>query len=191
VFPRTREDGTRTVVVRCLDAQPSLSLTRTFTVLLGACAVHARRLVRDGHRETDLSQRALERDRARAIALGPRTRLDAAPGRPKAPDALRDLLVSLRRAHLGLGVTAPELAPLLAAVDLPALDVPFHRTDDLLRSWAGEGAEPLRARLARALPDARPGGFFLDDLIARHPGKLTLLMGAWEADLGLATGARV
>ena len=192
ISPQQRTDGTRTVLVRCLDAQPSVALTRTFAVLLGALAAQARCLVRDGYREDEHDQQLLERDRARAVAGGPRAVLHAAgPGGLRAPDVLRELLGSLRTALDGLEVTAAELGPLLAAVDLPTLEVPFRRVDDLLCRWAAEGSDGLAARLApERWCDGRAGGVVLQDLYARYRGRVELVIDSWEAELGLARGVR-
>ncbi|SNT54172.1 hypothetical protein SAMN05443665_104150 [Actinomadura meyerae] len=208
VAPVVHPDGTRTVLVRCMDAQASLAVTRAHAVLLCALALHARRLVRDGRREGHVSQRLLEENRARAIADGMRASLgvdaarpgkqqggrpgnagrDAAaePQRRRALLAARDLLTE-RRAEIGnIDATAAELAPLLMMIDLPGLGVPFRRADDVLRGWAAGGPAVLEAKLLESLCDGGvggTGGTVVGELRAAHPGKIGLILESWRTAL--------
>ncbi|QKW33316.1 hypothetical protein HUT06_04115 [Actinomadura sp. NAK00032] len=204
VAPVVHPDGTRTVLVRCLDAQASLAATRAHAVLLCALALHARRLVRDGRREGHVSQRLLEENRARAIADGMRASLgvdNARPGkqaggrdggppaerpRRRALLAARDLLTE-RRAEIGnIDATAAELAPLLMMIDLPGLGVPFRRADDVLRRWACGGPAALEAKLLESLcdgGDGESGGSVVGELRASHPGKIGLILESWRTAL--------
>lgn len=122
VAPVVYPDGTRTVLVRCLDAQASLSATRACAVLLCALAVHARRLVRDGRREGNVSQRLLEENRARAIADGVRASfgLDSAkPGKQAAPQQGRRSQDGRPEARRGASAEErPRRRAVLAARDL-------------------------------------------------------------------------
>ncbi|MGI5241636.1 hypothetical protein [Dactylosporangium sp. CA-139066] len=212
VFPGREPDGTLTVTVRCVDAAASLATTRAHAVLVGALALRARRLVRDGRRLGNVPQELLERNRVRVIARGLRARLavDAPPAGPRergqrgappreaaAPEPvpartqLRRFLEQTLSIELdNLGATPEELFPVVAPIDLPDLGLSHIATEDsLLRAWAAQQRAGFAGTAARALLDPGAGGPLLQAARQVAPGRTGLLLDEWAAIVAARRGA--
>ena len=171
IVPDFADDGSPVVIVRCIDAAPSLATARAHALVLAALALRARRLVRDGKRVGNVPQRTLEENRARAIADGLRARfvLDEAPGRNRhgegraghgeareprmvgARDAIRWLLQDLCAEFSNLEAAAEELAPVILPVELPQLGLRRVASDGELLA----GGPRMGTRCSRGPPGTR------------------------------------
>ncbi|WP_405804039.1 hypothetical protein OG729_02770 [Streptomyces sp. NBC_00210] len=186
-------DRPAAVLVRCLDAQLSLTDLRAQALLLAALALYARRKVRSGNREGPIPQATLEKNRARAVTQGLRAQFlqesgrgakpaDPVPARESVRRLLDELLLPLGR----LEATAEELAPLLVPVEGPSTGLPPTRSQDLLAAAAGRGPHELAATADLLLHDSRPGGLLLESLRQEAPGRVELLLGSWTQRLARA-----
>lgn len=187
------QDRPAAVLVRCLDAQLSLTDLRAQAVLLAALALYARRKVRSGSREGNIPQALLEKNRARAVTQGLRARFLQESGRGAKPaepvsarESVRRLLDELLLPLGRLEATAEELAPLLVPADGPATGLPPTRSQDLVTVAASRGPHELAATADLLLHDTRPGGLLLESLRREAPGRVELLLGAWTQRLARA-----
>lgn len=181
------------VVIRCIDAQVSLTDLRAQALLLDALALKARRMAAKGLRETDVPQRVIDTDRTRAVAEGLRAQF-VAPGErngnadenvdTSARLAGRRLLRELVPELALLEATALELLPLLAPLELPDLGLRPLRTQDLLGRTVGRDPARLRDHAEAELCDRSPGGALREVLRETSPGRLELLLANWDGFLG-------
>ena len=189
--------GPGAVLVRCIDAQLSVTDLRAQAVLLAALALHARRKVRAGSREGNVPQSVLEKNRARAVTQGLRARFlpegdrgvangDTVPARHSVRRLLDELLLPLGR----LEATPEELVPLLVPAEGPDTGLPPLRSQDILSAAARRGPNELGAAAGPLLLDARPGGLLLESLRQDAPGRVELLLGSWAHRLARAEESR-
>ncbi|WP_410610288.1 hypothetical protein [Amycolatopsis sp. lyj-109] len=203
ISPVELPDGTRGVVVRCLESAPTLATSRAQALVLSALAMRARRLVRDGRRAGHEPQRSLEENRARAVADGFRARFVVEdrrrgrpdrrpePGRLPARDAVRRLLQETAVEFRSLDAGVDELAPFLLAVDLAGLGLRNAAAErDLLTQWAGAGDLEFVARCRGALTDPNAGGPLLAELTAAAPGRVSVVLGEWRRTFADAAAER-
>jgi hypothetical protein len=202
IVPGFADDGSPVVVVRCIDAAPSLATARAHALVLAALAVRARRLVRDGKRVGNVPQRVLEENRARAITDGLRARfvLDEASGRNRhsegrtghneareprmvgARDAIRRLLRDLCAEFANLEVAAEELAPVILPVELPQLGLRRVASDgELLARWSAQGDTVLARAAGDAFSDPAMGGTLLRSSVQAAPGRVSIVLERWRS----------
>jgi hypothetical protein len=185
------------VLVRCIDAQLSVTDLRAQAVLLAALALYARRKVRAGNREGNIQQAILEKNRARAVTQGLRARFlpegdrgakpaDTVPARESVRRLLNELLLPLGR----LEATPEELVPLLVPAEGPETGLPPLRSQDVLAAAARRGPAELTATADLLLFHAQPGGLLLDSLRRDAPGRVELLLGSWARRLARAEETR-
>jgi hypothetical protein len=212
------EDRTPVVVVRCVDAAPSLAAARAHALVLAALGLRARRMVRDGKRVGNPSQRTLEENRARAVAEGLRAQFapgedrgrnrDHGPARPgegpgqagevrpprmvDAREAIRRLLKDLCAEFSNLEATPEELAPVILPVELPQLGLRRVAAEaDLLATWSRQGDLVLARAAWDAFLDPAPGGAVLAVARGTAPGRVSIVLDTWRswiADPSLAKG---
>ncbi|MGX1540880.1 hypothetical protein [Streptomyces adustus] len=185
-------DAPAAVVIRCIDAQVSLTDLRAQALLLDALALKARRMAAKGLRETAVPQRVIDTNRTRAVAEGLRAQF-VTPGRQGADAgentdtsarlAGRRLLRELVPELALLEATALELLPLLAALELPDLGLRPLRTQDLLGRRGGRHPVRLRDQAEAELCDPRLGGALREALRETSPGRLELLLANWDGFL--------
>lgn len=197
VLPDQTTDGMPVVVVRCLDAAASLAAARAHVVVLGALALQARRLVREGRRTGNAPQRLLEENRAKAVADGLRARFavpgHGRPGRQRqatapppvgARSAARTLLLNLCPEFANLDVTVTELAPVILPVELPSFGLRRISTEgDLLAAAAAHGEAALVRAARAALTDTTAGGPLLRQASAVAPGRVSMVLDMWQAHI--------
>jgi hypothetical protein len=203
VSPVELSGGGLAVMVRCMDAAPSLAATRAQALLLSALTMHARRLVRDGRRTGHEPQRLLEENRVRAVTDGLRARFSiedrrrgrtgrrgettTRPAREVARMLLRDIGVEFRNLDAGVD----ELAPFLLAIDLPALGLRSGAAErDLLARWADAGDDELVSRCRGALVDSAAGGPLLAALATAAPGRVSVVLDEWRRTFAEAEASR-
>ncbi|MFF7163283.1 hypothetical protein ACFZBP_18335 [Streptomyces sp. NPDC008086] len=191
------DDRPAGVLVRCIDAQLSVTDLRAQALLLAALALYARRKVRAGNREGNIPQAVLEKNRARAVTQGLRARFlpegdraaraaDTVPARESVRRLLDELLLPLGR----LEAVPEELVPLLVPVEGPDTGLPPTRSQDVLTAAARRGPNELAAQAELLLFDARPGGLLLESLRRDAPGRVELLLGSWARRLARAEDTR-
>lgn len=202
VVPGFTEDQSPVVVVRCIDAAASLAGGRAHALVLAALALRARRLVRDGRRVGNPSQKTLEDNRARAIADGRRARfvVDQEPGRNRdsaaattrvvsAREAIRSLLMDLCTEFANLDAMPEELAPVILPAELPRLGLRrVAAEDDLLARWSTQGESVFAQAAADAFCDPAMGGALLRSSLKAAPGRVSIVLEQWRswiADPGL------
>jgi hypothetical protein len=213
-------DQTPVVIVRCVDAAPSLAAARAQALVLAALALRARRMVRDGNRVGNPPQRTLEENRARAIAEGLRAQFattedrgrnrSQGPARPggepgpagqarpprqvAAREAIRRLLKDLCAEFSNLEATPEELAPVILPVELPQLGLRKVAAEaDLLATWSRQGDQVLAQVAWDAFLDPTPGGAALGVARGAAPGRVSIVLDTWRswiADPSLAKGRR-
>jgi hypothetical protein len=202
IVPEFTNDGSPIVVVRCIDAAPSLAAARAHALVLSALALRARRLVRDGKRVGNVRQRTLEENRARAIADGLRARfvLDEAPARNRrgegrlgrgeareprvagAREEVRKLLKDMCAEFANLDVTAEELAPLILPVELPQLGLRRVASEgELLARWSTQGDTVLARAAGDAFSDPAMGGALLRSSVQAAPGRVSIVLERWRS----------
>ena len=211
IVPGFADDSSPVVVVRCIDAAPSLATARAHALVLAALALRARRLVRDGKRVGNVPQRTLEENRARAIADGLRARfvLDEAPGRKRhgegraghgevreprmvgARDAIRRLLRDLCAEFANLEAAVEELAPVILPVELPQLGLRRVASDgELLARWSAQGEMVLARAVGDAFSDPAMGGTLLRSSVQAAPGRVSIVLGRWRSWIADPASAR-
>lgn len=197
VVPDQAFDNGLSVTVRCIDAAASLAVTRAHMIVLAALGLRARRLVRDGKRIGHSPQRQLEENRARAVADGLRARftLEDRTGRPRQGQtkqvrqvegraAVRELLLDLCPEFGNLDVAVEELMPVVLPVELPRLGLRRFSTEaDLLASWAAGGESTLVRAAGDELRNPVPGGFLLAQATQAAPGRTSVVMDLWRANI--------
>lgn len=211
IFPAsTGADSTLVVVVRCVDAAPSLAAARAHALVLAALGLRARRMVRDGNRVGNPWQRTLEENRARAIAEGLRAQFapvedwgrnrnrnrdparpdgahgQAGPPRPPrmvgAREAIRRLLKDLCTEFSNLEATPEELAPVIMPVELPQLGLRrVAGESDLLTTWSRQGDQVLARAAWDAFLDSAPGGPTLAAARGTAPGRVSIVLDTWRS----------
>lgn len=175
------KDAADAVELRFVDGQSLLTSVRAQAILFQAMRLRAHRLVHADIRVEYLGQALVERNRARAIAGGPRAWIEQKPApwmtRGKrsvlqAREALIGLIDGLRYEFQVLEVDYAELAPLVVGSGLRQLGLPAVETEnDLfrsrLRSQRNSGKQ-WPAELASLLPCTS----LVDELTAHNQRRL-------------------
>lgn len=192
VHPSQEPDGTLTVTVRCIDAAASVATTRAHAVLLATFALRAQRLVRAGVAVPESPLAVLDEDRSRAVARGlAGSQRGGAAGRSApARRLLRRLLTDTLAVELdNLEVTAAELFPVIAPVDLPEVGLAgLAREDSVLSRWAAAGPVNFAELGRQALLDPREGGPCLAASHQHAPGRTGVLLDSWQAVIAARRG---
>jgi len=192
IAPGQAPDTTLTVTIRCIDSAASIATARSHALVLAACALQARRLVRDGKRMGNTPQPQLANNRARAVAAGLRARFEMLDNSAiarnnrtiQARDAVRRLLLDLRVELGNLEATAEELAPAILPVELPRLGLRDIATeDDLLARSAARGDSALASSAYAGLVTTAPGGQLLATAKNAAPGRVSIMLGSWQSNL--------
>lgn len=196
IAPGEMAGGTRTVTIRCIDSAASVAAARSHALVLAALGLRARRLVRDGSRIRNTPQPQLANNRARAVAAGLRARferLDQPGGRRAGPPgadrvparaAVRHLLLDLCAEFGNLEATAEELAPVILPVELPRLGLQDIATEgELLAQSAAKGDSVLASVASAGLGSSTSGGHLLASAKSAAPGRVSILLGSWQANL--------
>jgi hypothetical protein len=192
IAPGQTSDRTLTVTIRCIDSAASIAAARSHALVLAACALQARRLVRDGKRMGNTPQAQLANNRARAVAAGLRARFEmldnstagGSSHTAQARDTVRRLLLDLRVELGNLEATAEELAPAILPVELPRLGLRGIATEeDLLARSAVRGDSALAASAYAGLVTTAPGGQLLEAAKNAAPGRVAIMLGGWRSRL--------
>lgn len=175
------KDSSSAVELRFIDGQALLTSVRAQAILFQAMRLRAHRLVHADIRLEYLEQALVERNRARAIAGGPRAWIEQKPvpwmtrgsrSVLRAREALLALVEGLRYEFQVLEVDYPELAPLVVGSGLRQLGLPAVETENDLFRFRLRSQLNSKTRWPAEMASLLPCTSLADDLTAHNERRL-------------------